>query len=240
MLAARFLTNSAADQALAGRLAAHPPLRHVIAVPYAAVVVDKDERDDGRTVFVVATRPGGRGGGRRGLGQRRGSGAERAAAGRGGGVCGGDAFAGNSRTGDAELAKKAVGRAPEQLRADVPPVLQAMPWREARAKLDARKRLKDALAAAGSARLQRRGVRAAARARAPPAQPPRRRRLARRLAARARPRRRGLGMNCSSPARRGGGTCRTTRAQLRHAAVADLARVAEVGVVGSPTRTRRM
>ena len=150
VLAARFLTNSAADQALAGRLTKRiRRCAHVIAVPYAAVVVDEDERDDGRSVFVVATRPGGRDPAVdeawiRDVARMADAPPPDAVE----GVCGGEAFARLSY-GDAELAKKAVARLDGLARGDV--VLQAMPWREARAKLAAHRRLKDALAAASRA-----------------------------------------------------------------------------------------
>ena len=150
VLAARFLTNSAADQALAGRLTKRiRRCAHVIAVPYAAVVVDEDERDDGRSVFVVATRPGGRDPAVdeawvRDVARIADAPLPDAVE----GVCGGDAFAKLSY-GDAHHAASAVSKLDGLARGDV--VLQAMPWREARAKLDARKRLKDALAAASRA-----------------------------------------------------------------------------------------
>ena len=150
VLAARFLTSGAADQALAGRLTKRiRRCAHVIAVPYAAVVVDEDERDDGRSVFVVATRPGGRDPAVdeawiRDVARTADAPPPDAVE----SVCGGDAFARLSY-GDAELAKKAVARLDGLARGDV--VLQAMPWREARAKLAAHRRLKDALAAASRA-----------------------------------------------------------------------------------------
>ena len=150
VLAARFLTNSAADQALAGRLTKRiRRCAHVIAVPYAAVVVDEDERDDGRSVFVVATRPGGRDPAVdeawvRDVARMTDAPPPDAVE----GVCGGEAFAKLSY-GDVEHAVSAVSKLDGLARGDV--VLQAMPWREARAKLDARKRLKDALAAASRA-----------------------------------------------------------------------------------------
>ena len=150
VLAARFLTSGAADQALAGRLTKRiRRCAHVIAVPYAAVVVDEDERDDGRSVFVVATRPGGRDPAVDEAWIRDAAAvADAPSPDAVESVFGGDAFARLSY-GGAELAKKAVARLDGLARGDV--VLQAMPWREARAKLDAHKRLKDALAAASRA-----------------------------------------------------------------------------------------
>ena len=150
VLAARFLTNSAADQALAGRLTKRiRRCAHVIAVPYAAVVVGEDERDDGRSVFVVATRPGGRDPAVdeawiRDVARMADAPPPDAVE----SVCGGDAFARLSY-GDAQHAVSAVSKLDGRVQGDV--VLQAMPWREARAKLAARKRLKDALAAASRA-----------------------------------------------------------------------------------------
>ena len=150
VLAARFLTNSAADQALAGRLTKRiRRCAHVIAVPYAAVVTDEDERDDGRSVFVVATRPGGRDPAVdeawvRDVARIADAPPPDAVE----SICGGEAFAKLSY-GDAHHAASAVSKLDGLARGDV--VLQAMPWREARAKLDAHKRLKDALAAASRA-----------------------------------------------------------------------------------------
>jgi hypothetical protein len=150
VLAARFLTSSAADQALAGRLTKRiRRCAHVIAVPYAAVVVDEDERDDGRAVFVVATRPGGRDPAVdeawiRDVARIAAAPPPDAVE----SVCGGDAFAKLSY-GDVEHAVSAVSKLDGRVQGDV--VLQAMPWREARAKLAAHKRLKDALAAASRA-----------------------------------------------------------------------------------------
>ena len=103
----------------------------------------------GRSVFVVATRPGGRD---PAVDEAWGRDVARIADAPPPdaveSVCGGDAFARLSY-GDAELAPKAVARLDGLARGDV--VVQAMPWREARAKLAAHRRLKDALAAASRA-----------------------------------------------------------------------------------------
>ena len=118
-------------------------------MPYAAVVTGEDERDDGRAVFVVATRPGGRDPAVDEAWIRDAAAvADAPSPDAVESVFGGDAFARLSY-GGAELAKKAVARLDGLARGDV--VLQAMPWREARAKLAAHRRLKDALAAASRA-----------------------------------------------------------------------------------------
>ena len=148
VLSARFLTNSAADQALAGRLTKRVRrCAHVIAVPYAAIVKDDDESDDGQTVFVVATLPGGRD---PSVDEAWIRAAARAAAAPSPDTVesGGEAFARLSY-GDARSASKAVARLDGHVSGDV--ALQAMAWREACAKLDAHKRLKDALAGASRA-----------------------------------------------------------------------------------------
>ena len=98
-------------------------------MPYAAVVVDEDERDDGRSVFVVATRPGGRDPAVdeawvRDVARMADAPPPDAVE----GVCGGEAFAKLSY-GDAHHAASAVLKLDGRVQGDV--VLQAMPWREA-------------------------------------------------------------------------------------------------------------